>query len=417
MRLIRTKDDLKNVKTPHDDPLVIIIKAEKFDVKRVLVDNGSSAEVLFYDAFKKMNIPMDRLRKMDTPLYGFSNHPVTVEGVIALPVELMGKHQYVSCCQYQPIDGRPPGVPPNTITKLIKLDGLVRIYRRPVHVSELMREFPKHMVCPSDSFYIGQRIPALSEQDQLELGRNYFLLPKHLCESALSIVTIASWSSSSGNPSISDTNKISTAALIRKKKKKAASSLSPCQQAVKQPFDIQKTASGCLRIRVSEEFIISQLIMEMEEKEDEEELKSKRSSANISLCTTEQLKKDYSQLVGWSRQRQWKPKLEMIRESTRETKSQRPKRAVPAVLLLSSSFKGSTTSIKRLIVRKKKKKRKKSQSSKKNHASFEPQHLQLHQVVSSSSSSSSSSVKKDRTKRLSTSSGTSTRLDKKERHH
>ncbi|KAK2981632.1 hypothetical protein RJ640_011739 [Escallonia rubra] len=331
----------------------------------------------------------------------------------------MGKHQYVSGCQYQPIDDRPPGGPPNTITKLIKLDGLVRIYRRPVRVSELMREFPKHVVCPSDSFYIGQRIPALSEQDQLELGHNYFLLPKHLCESALSIVTIASWSSSSGNSSISDTNKITTAALIRKKKKKAASSLSPCQQAVKQPFDIQKTASGCLRIRVSEEFIISQLIMEMEE--DEEELKSKSSSANIGICTTEQLKKDYSQLVGWSRQRQWKPKLEMIRESTRETKSQRPRRAVPAVLLLSSSFKGSTTNIKRLIVRKKKKKKKKSQSSKKNHASLiEPQHLQLHQVVSSpssSSSSSSSSVKKDRTKRLSSSSGTSTRLDKKERHH
>ncbi|KAK3015222.1 hypothetical protein RJ639_006860 [Escallonia herrerae] len=208
--------------------------------------------------------------------------------------KLMGKHQYISCCQYQPIDDRPPGGPTNTITKLIKLDGLVRIYRRQVHVSELMREFPKHMVCPSDSFYICQRIPALAEQDQLELGHNYFLLPKHLCESTLSIVTIASWSSSSGNSSISDTNKISTAALIRKKKKKAASSLSPCQQAVKQPFDIQKTASGCLRIRVSEEFIISQLIMEMEEKEDEEELKSKSSSANIGICTTEQLKKHYS---------------------------------------------------------------------------------------------------------------------------
>ncbi|KAK3019473.1 hypothetical protein RJ639_005157 [Escallonia herrerae] len=81
-------DDLKGVKTPHDDPLVITIKAGNFDVKRVLVDNGSSAEVLCYDAFKKMNIPTDRLRKMDTPLYGFSNHPVAVEGVIALPVAI-----------------------------------------------------------------------------------------------------------------------------------------------------------------------------------------------------------------------------------------------------------------------------------------------------------------------------------------
>ncbi|KAK3035317.1 hypothetical protein RJ639_034025 [Escallonia herrerae] len=77
-------DDSKDIKTPHDDPLVITIKAGNFDVKRVLIDNGSSAEILFYDAFKKMNIPTYRLRKMD----GFSNHPVAAEGIVALPVAI-----------------------------------------------------------------------------------------------------------------------------------------------------------------------------------------------------------------------------------------------------------------------------------------------------------------------------------------
>ncbi|KAK3001675.1 hypothetical protein RJ639_021609 [Escallonia herrerae] len=81
-------EDSKDIKTPHDDPLVIAIKAGNFDVKHVLIDNGSSAEILFYDAFKKMNIPTDRLRKMDTPLYGFSNHPIAAEGIIALPVAI-----------------------------------------------------------------------------------------------------------------------------------------------------------------------------------------------------------------------------------------------------------------------------------------------------------------------------------------
>ncbi|KAK3040911.1 hypothetical protein RJ639_027906 [Escallonia herrerae] len=64
------------------------VRAGNFDVKRVLIDNRSSAEILFFDAFKKMNIPTDRLRKMDTPLYGFSNHPVAAEGIIALPVAI-----------------------------------------------------------------------------------------------------------------------------------------------------------------------------------------------------------------------------------------------------------------------------------------------------------------------------------------
>ncbi|KAK3007871.1 hypothetical protein RJ639_014600 [Escallonia herrerae] len=81
-------EDSKDIKTPHDDPLVITIRAGNFDVKRVLIDYGSSAEILFYDAFKTMNIPTDRLIKMDAPLYGFSNHPVAVKGIIALPVAI-----------------------------------------------------------------------------------------------------------------------------------------------------------------------------------------------------------------------------------------------------------------------------------------------------------------------------------------
>ncbi|KAK3030896.1 hypothetical protein RJ639_037246 [Escallonia herrerae] len=74
--------------TPHDDPLVVTLRVGNFDMKRILVDNGSSAEVLFYETFQKMNIPPDRLRKIYTALYGLSNHPVVCEGIIALPVTM-----------------------------------------------------------------------------------------------------------------------------------------------------------------------------------------------------------------------------------------------------------------------------------------------------------------------------------------
>ncbi|KAK3001315.1 hypothetical protein RJ639_022280 [Escallonia herrerae] len=83
-----SEDEIGDIKTPHDDPLVDTLRVGNFDVKRILVNNGSSSEVLFYEAFQKMNIPSDRLRKMDTPLYGFSNHPVAVEGIIVLPVAI-----------------------------------------------------------------------------------------------------------------------------------------------------------------------------------------------------------------------------------------------------------------------------------------------------------------------------------------
>ncbi|KAK3012500.1 hypothetical protein RJ639_008524 [Escallonia herrerae] len=79
-------DDVGDTRIPHDDPLVVTFRVGNFDIKRILVDNGSSADVLFYEAFQKMNISPDRLQKIETPLYGFSNHPIVCEGIIALPV-------------------------------------------------------------------------------------------------------------------------------------------------------------------------------------------------------------------------------------------------------------------------------------------------------------------------------------------
>lgn len=196
---------------------------------------------------------------------------------------LMGNH--ISCLQIQ-------HEPPTGTIKLIKSDGLVKIYDRPIHVSEVMLEFPKHLVCRSDSFYIGQKIPALSENDQLQLGQKYFVLPKHFFQSVLSFVTIASFTSSSLQPQPSSSRN----AFLKK-------------AATCQPFDIQKCASGCLKIRVSDDFIAQ--LMEGgggKIKEDEQDGEKPKSR----VCTTPQLEKDYTQLVG---SRQWKPKLETIREN------------------------------------------------------------------------------------------------------
>ncbi|KAK3035677.1 hypothetical protein RJ639_032549 [Escallonia herrerae] len=68
-------DDVGDTRTPHDDPLVVTLQIMEAQQK-----------YSFMRRFKKMNIPFDRLRKIDTPLYNFSNHPVVCEGIIALPV-------------------------------------------------------------------------------------------------------------------------------------------------------------------------------------------------------------------------------------------------------------------------------------------------------------------------------------------
>ncbi|XP_077221685.1 uncharacterized protein LOC143855448 [Tasmannia lanceolata] len=54
--------------------------------KKVLVDNGISADILYHHAFKQMGIPEDRLKPFDSHLYGFLRNIVPVEGSVELPI-------------------------------------------------------------------------------------------------------------------------------------------------------------------------------------------------------------------------------------------------------------------------------------------------------------------------------------------
>ena len=46
------EDDARGVKQPHNDPLVIMLTIEGFNTKRILVDNGSSANIIYLPAFQ-----------------------------------------------------------------------------------------------------------------------------------------------------------------------------------------------------------------------------------------------------------------------------------------------------------------------------------------------------------------------------
>ena len=53
--------DLEGCQHPHDDPLVIrVVMANKM-VHRVMIDNGSSADIIFTSAFDKMGIGREKL--------------------------------------------------------------------------------------------------------------------------------------------------------------------------------------------------------------------------------------------------------------------------------------------------------------------------------------------------------------------
>ena len=80
--------DLEGCQHPHDDPLVIRAVVANKTVHRVLVDNGSSADIIFASAFDKMGIGRERLEPVSTHLRGFSGEKVLPLGSIQLVLTL-----------------------------------------------------------------------------------------------------------------------------------------------------------------------------------------------------------------------------------------------------------------------------------------------------------------------------------------
>ncbi|XP_075655046.1 uncharacterized protein LOC142625244 [Castanea sativa] len=81
-----TEEDARQIHHPYDDVLVINLTIADFNTRRVLVDNGSSTDILYYPAFQQMRINKERLTPADAPLVGFGKTKVMPARSITLPV-------------------------------------------------------------------------------------------------------------------------------------------------------------------------------------------------------------------------------------------------------------------------------------------------------------------------------------------
>ena len=72
--------------SPHDDALVVTLKIGGYDVKRMLMDQGSGAEIMYPDIFKRLNLRFKDLTAYDSPLVSFDGKTVIPKGQIRLPV-------------------------------------------------------------------------------------------------------------------------------------------------------------------------------------------------------------------------------------------------------------------------------------------------------------------------------------------
>ncbi|MCI48594.1 gag-pol polyprotein, partial [Trifolium medium] len=56
-----TTEDGQGVSPYDDDPLVIQVQILNCDVKRVLIDSGSSADIMYWEVFKAMQLAEEQL--------------------------------------------------------------------------------------------------------------------------------------------------------------------------------------------------------------------------------------------------------------------------------------------------------------------------------------------------------------------
>ncbi|GAV57381.1 hypothetical protein CFOL_v3_00918, partial [Cephalotus follicularis] len=78
--------DYEGVRLPHDDPVVVTLLVELFTMKRILLDSGSSTDILYKHAFDQLRIPADQLKPVKTPLVGFTGEMIHPLGSINLSV-------------------------------------------------------------------------------------------------------------------------------------------------------------------------------------------------------------------------------------------------------------------------------------------------------------------------------------------
>lgn len=79
-----------NLSRPHDDALVFTLNVSNCEVSRILVDNGSPADMLFLSTLQEMEIDETEIDKSTIVLVRFNRESTAAVGKIKLPVFTVG---------------------------------------------------------------------------------------------------------------------------------------------------------------------------------------------------------------------------------------------------------------------------------------------------------------------------------------
>lgn len=87
--------DLKDIVHNHKDALLVMLRIGGFYVKRVTIDQGSGAEIMYLDLYEGLGLTPEDLTKYDSPLMAFDRSIVVLVRQVTLLVEVEGRRETI----------------------------------------------------------------------------------------------------------------------------------------------------------------------------------------------------------------------------------------------------------------------------------------------------------------------------------
>ncbi|KAI3797987.1 hypothetical protein L1987_33253 [Smallanthus sonchifolius] len=139
-KVICFDEDDEDIQDPHHDGLVTTLYVANHFIRRILIDGGSSVNIIQHEVLKRMGIPYSEIISKSSVLVGFSGEVKSTVGEIKLPMYIEGVNSIQKFCVidslscYNIILGRPwihdMKAVPSTYHQCVKLPtpwGVVKI--------------------------------------------------------------------------------------------------------------------------------------------------------------------------------------------------------------------------------------------------------------------------------------------------
>ncbi|XP_024004013.1 uncharacterized protein LOC112081488 [Eutrema salsugineum] len=88
--LVFTEADTIGLHKPHNDALVVELLLDDVEVSRILVDTGTSVNIIFKEALDQLDLPSEKIKPFIEPLTGFDGERCMTVGMVNIPIYLGG---------------------------------------------------------------------------------------------------------------------------------------------------------------------------------------------------------------------------------------------------------------------------------------------------------------------------------------